>query len=41
MEIKDIFRMIQKDIHTTVVATVGEKNLPVTCVIDIMDYDNI
>lgn len=40
MEIAEIFRLIQEDIHTMVMATVDEANLPVTCVIDIMDYDS-
>ncbi|MDY5627918.1 MAG: 4Fe-4S binding protein [Clostridia bacterium] len=39
MQITDFFRIIQEDIHSTVVATVDSNNLPVTCAIDIMDYD--
>ena len=39
MQITDFFRIIQEDIHSTVIATVDNNNLPVTCVIDIMDYD--
>lgn len=37
---KDFFRIICEDIHSTVMATVDDNGLPVTCVIDIMDYDN-
>ncbi len=37
MQITDFFRIIQEDIHSTVVATVDSNNLPVTCAIDIMD----
>lgn len=33
------FDAIVNQIHTTVVATVDDAGLPVTCVIDIMDYD--
>ena len=33
------FRRIVDDIHTTVVATVDDDGLPVTSVIDMMDYD--
>ena len=33
------FESIVRDIHTTVVATVDDDGLPVTCVIDMMDYD--
>ena len=33
------FRRIVEDMHTTVVATVDDEGLPVTCVIDMMDYD--
>ena len=40
MQITDFFRIIQEDIHSTVIATVDNNNLPVTCVIDIMDYDS-
>ena len=40
MQITDFFRKIQEDIHSTVIATVDNNNLPVTCVIDIMDYDS-
>ncbi len=34
------FERIVRDIHTTVVATVDDDGLPVTCVIDMMDYDD-
>ena len=33
------FRRIVEEMHTTVVATVDNEGLPVTCVIDMMDYD--
>lgn len=39
MEAKDYLRFIAHEIHTTVVATVDEQGLPVTCAIDIMDSD--
>lgn len=39
MEAKDYLRFIAREIHTTVVATVDEQGLPVTCAIDIMDSD--
>ena len=32
-------KYLQQDIHTVVVATVDENGCPVTCAIDIMDYD--
>ncbi len=35
----DIFHILQRDIHSTVFATVDEKGLPQTCVIDIMLAD--
>lgn len=40
MTIIDFFRIVCEDIHSTVVATTDKNNLPVTCVIDIMDYDS-
>lgn len=40
MQKTDFFRIICEDIHSTVIATVDNNGLPVTCVIDIMDYDN-
>lgn len=39
MTIKDYFSYIVTEIHTTVVATVDDSGLPVTCAIDMMDYD--
>lgn len=39
MTAKDYFRFIVEEIHSTVAATVDENGLPVTCVIDMMDYD--
>lgn len=35
----EILRFLQEEIHTTVVATVDDEGLPVTCTIDMMDYD--
>lgn len=40
MQTTDIFKIIRSDIHSTVIATVDNNGLPVTCVIDIMDYDS-
>ena len=39
MKATDYLRFIVREIHTTVVATVDEQGLPVTCAIDIMDSD--
>lgn len=39
MNVIEFFRIIQEDIHSTVIATADKNNMPVTCVIDIMDYD--
>lgn len=39
MTSKDYLRYVVEQIHSTVVATVDEKGLPVTCVIDMMHYD--
>lgn len=39
MEAKDYLYFIVHDIHTTVVATVDDAGLPVTCAIDMMDSD--
>lgn len=35
----EIVRFLQEEIHTTVVATVDDDGLPVTCTIDMMDHD--
>lgn len=35
----EILQFLQEEIHTTVVATVDEKGFPVTCTIDMMDYN--
>lgn len=35
----EILRFLQEEIHTTVVATVDHDGLPVTCTIDMMDYN--
>lgn len=39
MEAKDYLHFIVHEIHTTVVATVDDTGLPVTCAIDMMDSD--
>lgn len=39
MKTTDYLCFIVREIHTTVVATVDEQGLPVTCAIDIMDSD--
>ena len=39
METKDYFSFLVNEIHTTVVATVDDEDLPVTAAIDMMDYD--
>lgn len=35
----EIFKLLQEQIHTTVIATNDEKGNPVTCAVDIMDFD--
>ncbi|MDO4288481.1 MAG: 4Fe-4S binding protein [Eubacterium sp.] len=37
---RDYFAYLVKEIHTTIVATVDENNLPVTCAVDMMDCDD-
>lgn len=39
MTTSEILQYLQREIHTTVAATVDEAGLPVTCAIDIMDAD--
>lgn len=39
MNALDILKKLQKEIHSTVVATTDDNNTPVTCVIDMMDCD--
>lgn len=39
MEIKEYLDFIVNQIHTTVVATVDDNGLPVTCAVDMMDCD--
>ena len=39
METTDYLRIIAEELHTSVMATVDENGHPVTCAIDIMDYD--
>lgn len=39
MEPKDYLNFIVRDIHSTVVATVDDSGLPVTCAVDMMDSD--
>ena len=40
MKISDIFAFIVNQIHTVIAATVDATGLPVTCAIDMMDYDD-
>ena len=40
METKEYLKYLAEEIHSTVVATVDESGLPVTCAIDIMDCDD-
>lgn len=40
METKDYLKILQEEIHSTVVATVDEQGLPVTRVIDMMLHDD-
>ena len=40
MTTNDYLKYLQREIHTTVAATVDEDGLPVTCAVDIMDYDD-
>ncbi|MBB5264114.1 pyridoxine/pyridoxamine 5'-phosphate oxidase [Catenibacillus scindens] len=39
MEAEKYLKYIVQEIHSTVFATVDSKGRPVTCAIDIMDYD--
>lgn len=39
MTIQEYFSFIVNEIHSTVIATVDDNGLPVTCAIDIMDFD--
>ena len=39
METLDYLKYIVEEIHSTVFATVDREGRPVTCAIDIMDYD--
>lgn len=39
MTIQEFFSFIAEEIHSTVIATVDDNSLPVTCAIDIMDFD--
>lgn len=36
---EEIIRFLQEQIHTTIIATNDENGLPITCAVDIMDYD--
>lgn len=40
METKDYLKYIVEEIHSSVLATVDAENNPVTCAIDMMDYDD-
>lgn len=35
----DVFKFLQEEIHTTIMATCDNQGHPVTCAVDIMDYD--
>lgn len=37
---KNYLEFIVKDIHRTITATVDDNGLPVTCAIDMMDFDD-
>lgn len=39
MKIIEVFKFLQEQIHTTVIATNDENGHPATCAIDLMDYD--
>ena len=39
MKTIEVFRFLQEQIHTTVTATNDENGNPVTCAVDMMDYD--
>lgn len=39
MTASEIFYFLQREMHTVIVATVDAKGIPVTCAVDIMDYD--
>ena len=40
MEVKDIFRYVVEEIHTSIMATTDGDEHPVTCAIDLMDCDD-
>ncbi len=40
MDIAGIFSFLANDVHTVIMATADGDGLPVTCAIDIMDYDD-
>lgn len=39
MDTNDILRFLEREIHSVIMATVDDNGLPVTCAVDIMDYD--
>lgn len=39
MTTAEVFHYVEQEIHSTIMATVDEQGLPVTCAIDIMDTD--
>lgn len=39
MQAKDYFQFIVDEIHTVIVATTDDNALPVTCAVDMMDFD--
>ena len=40
MQAKDYFQFIVDEIHTVIVATTDDNALPVTCAVDMMDFDD-
>lgn len=40
MEVQDYFSYLTNEIHSVVAATADDSGQPVTCVIDIMDWDD-
>lgn len=40
MKTSEILNILQKDIHTVIIATVDEKDHPITCAIDLMLYED-
>lgn len=40
MKTSEILNILQKDIHTVIIATVDENDYPITCAIDLMLYED-